>query len=100
MALMQAKMKQHHSEISKQTAGTKSVLELMQIKSNAGSTTSQPQNSCERGTSSTSRYEMDQCVPLGVAAFQCKSEVRNIRIRKLTTEETKAAEKEAAKSKE
>jgi hypothetical protein len=46
------------------------------------------------------RYEMDQCVPLGVAAFQCKSEVRNIRIRKLTTEETKAAEKEAAKSKE
>ncbi len=43
------------------------------------------------------RYEMDQCVPLGVAAFQCKSEVRNIRIRKLTTAEIKAAEKEAAK---
>jgi hypothetical protein len=46
------------------------------------------------------RYEMDQCVPLGVAAFQCKSEVRNIRIRKLTTEETKAAAKEAAKTEE
>ncbi len=43
------------------------------------------------------RYEMDQCVPLGVAAFQCKSEVRNIRIRKLTAAEIKAAEKEAAK---
>lgn len=43
------------------------------------------------------RYEMDQCVPLGVAAFQCKSEVRNIRIRKLTTTEIKAADKEAAK---
>ncbi len=43
------------------------------------------------------RYEMDQCVPLGVAAFQCKSEVRNIRIRKLTMTEIKAAEKEAAK---
>ena len=43
------------------------------------------------------RYEMDQCVPLGVAAFQCKSEVRNIRIRKLTPAEIKAAEKEAAK---
>ena len=46
------------------------------------------------------RYEMDQCVPLGVAAFQCKSEVRNIRIRKLTPEETKAAEKAAANSEE
>ena len=43
------------------------------------------------------RYEMDQCVPLGVAAFQCKSEVRNIRIRKLTPAEIKAAETEAAK---
>ncbi len=43
------------------------------------------------------RYEMDQCVPLGVAAFQCKSEVRNIQIRKLTPAEIKAAEKEAAK---
>ena len=37
------------------------------------------------------RYEMDQCVPLGVAAFQCKSEMRNMRIRKLTQEEIKAA---------
>ena len=46
------------------------------------------------------RYEMDQCVPFGVAAFQCKSELRNIRIRKLTGEEIKAAEKEAAKPEE
>lgn len=37
------------------------------------------------------RYEMDQCVPLGVAAFQCKSEIRNMRIRKLTEKEIKAA---------
>lgn len=43
------------------------------------------------------RYEMDQCVPLGVAAFQCKSEMRNMRIRTLTDEEIKAAN-EAAKA--
>lgn len=29
------------------------------------------------------RYEMDPCTPLGIAAFQCKSELRNIRIRNL-----------------
>jgi len=46
------------------------------------------------------RYEMDQCVPLGVAAFQCKSELRNIRIRKLTAEETKEAAKQAAQTEE
>ena len=44
------------------------------------------------------RFEMDQCVPLGVAAFQCKSEIRNLRIRNLTPEEIKAAQVEAAKS--
>jgi len=43
------------------------------------------------------RYEMDQCVPLGVASFQCKSEYRNLRIRRLTAAEIKAAQKEAAK---
>ncbi|MGI9471600.1 MAG: family 16 glycoside hydrolase [Rubripirellula sp.] len=37
------------------------------------------------------RYEMDQCVPLGVAAFQCKSEMRNMRIRKLDEKEIEAA---------
>ncbi len=37
------------------------------------------------------RYEMDQCVPLGLAAFQCKSELRNIRYRKLSDEELAAA---------
>ncbi|MCP4892165.1 MAG: hypothetical protein GY904_36945 [Planctomycetaceae bacterium] len=30
------------------------------------------------------RYEMDVCTPLGIAAFQCKSEIRNIRVRKLS----------------
>ncbi len=40
------------------------------------------------------RYEMDQCVPLGLAAFQCKSELRNLRYRKLSDEEVaKAKEK-------
>ncbi|MEM8668464.1 MAG: family 16 glycoside hydrolase [Planctomycetota bacterium] len=29
------------------------------------------------------RYEMDPCTPLGIAAFQCKSELRNIRMRKI-----------------
>jgi hypothetical protein len=33
------------------------------------------------------RYEMDQCVPLGLAAFQSKSELRGIRVRKLTEDE-------------
>ena len=41
------------------------------------------------------RYEMDQCVPLGVAAFQCKSELRNIRMRRLTDEEIAAAKKKS-----
>ena len=39
------------------------------------------------------RYEMDQCVPLGLAAYQCKSEFRGIRIRKLTDAEVAEAEK-------
>jgi hypothetical protein len=39
------------------------------------------------------RYEMDQCVPLGLAAFQCKSEFRGIRIRKLTDAEVTEAKK-------
>ena len=43
------------------------------------------------------RYEMDQCVPLGVAAFQCKTEYRNLRIRKLSAQEIKAGQNEAAK---
>lgn len=46
------------------------------------------------------RYEMDQCVPLGLAAFQCKSELRNIRYRKLTDEElskSKEQSEEASK---
>ena len=29
------------------------------------------------------RFEMDPCTPLGISAFQCTSELRNIRIRKL-----------------
>ncbi len=37
------------------------------------------------------RYEMDPCVPLGLAAFQCKAEYRNIRMRKLTKDEISAA---------
>ena len=43
------------------------------------------------------RYEMDQCVPLGVAAFQCKSEYRNIRWRKLTAKEISEAKKKLDK---
>jgi hypothetical protein len=39
------------------------------------------------------RYEMDQSVPMGVAAFQCKTELRNIRIRKLTEKELAEANK-------
>ncbi|MGB1926555.1 MAG: DUF1080 domain-containing protein [Rubripirellula sp.] len=46
------------------------------------------------------RYEMDQCVPLGVANFQCKSELRNLRYRALTAAEMAAAAKMAADSKE
>ncbi len=44
------------------------------------------------------RYEMDQCVPLGVAAFQCKSELRNLRMRALTAKEIAAAKKPSAGS--
>lgn len=33
------------------------------------------------------RFEMDLCVPLGVANYQCDSELRNIRLRKLTNKE-------------
>ncbi len=39
------------------------------------------------------RYEMDQCVPLGLAAFQCDAEYRNIRWRKLTDKEISDAKK-------
>lgn len=45
------------------------------------------------------RYEMDQCVPLGVAAFQCKSELRGIRYRKLNEDEIAAAMAEKSKQK-
>ncbi|MFK8112807.1 MAG: hypothetical protein AB8B91_11425 [Rubripirellula sp.] len=41
------------------------------------------------------RYEMDQSVPLGVAAFQCDSEIRNVRLRKLTKKELAAAKEKA-----
>lgn len=37
------------------------------------------------------RYEMDQCVPMGVAAFQCETELRNLRMRPLTEKEIAAA---------
>ncbi|EMI17687.1 signal peptide protein [Rhodopirellula maiorica SM1] len=33
------------------------------------------------------RAEMEQCEPLGVAAFQCDSEIRNMRVRRLTAED-------------
>ncbi|WP_345682183.1 family 16 glycoside hydrolase [Novipirellula caenicola] len=33
------------------------------------------------------RAEMEQCEPLGVAAFQCDSEIRNMRVRQLTAED-------------
>ena len=33
------------------------------------------------------RYEMDPCLPLGLANFQCKSQFKNIRIRKLDKSE-------------
>ncbi len=33
------------------------------------------------------RYEMDPCLPLGLACFQCKSEIRNVRWRKLNNDE-------------
>lgn len=37
------------------------------------------------------RFEMDPCVPLGLASFQCDAEYRNIRVRKLTSAELQAA---------
>ena len=40
------------------------------------------------------RYEMDQCVPLGIANFQCKSELRNLRYRTLSPSEVAEAEKQ------
>jgi hypothetical protein len=43
------------------------------------------------------RYEMDQCVPLGLAAFQCKAELRNLRMRKLTDEELAQAKQKHEK---
>jgi hypothetical protein len=46
------------------------------------------------------RFEMDQCVPLGVAAFQCDSELRNIRLRKLTKQEIATANKKASDGKD
>lgn len=39
------------------------------------------------------RFEMDLCTPLGVANYQCDSELRNIRMRKLTQQEIAAANK-------
>jgi hypothetical protein len=43
------------------------------------------------------RYEMDLTVPVGLAAFQCDVEYRNMRIRKLTESEIAAAKKLASK---
>jgi hypothetical protein len=40
---------------------------------------------------------MDPCVPLGVAAFQCEAEYRNIRLRQLTEKEIAKAKKKFAK---
>ena len=45
------------------------------------------------------RYEMDQCVPLGLAAFQCKSELRHLRLRKLSEEEVAKATKKLEQAK-
>ena len=36
---------------------------------------------------------MDQSVPIGVAAFQCETELRNLRMRPLTEKEIAAANK-------
>ncbi len=33
------------------------------------------------------RYEMDPCLPLGIANFQCLSEIRNVRVRALAKKE-------------
>lgn len=40
------------------------------------------------------RFEMDQSTPLGVAAFQCKSELRKLRFRNLTAAEIQTAQTE------
>ncbi len=39
------------------------------------------------------RYEMDPCTPLGIAAFQCKSELRNIRFRQLASDKAQQKNK-------
>lgn len=39
------------------------------------------------------RYEMDPTIPLGLAAYQCDAQYRNLRIRKLTDKEISAAKK-------
>jgi len=39
------------------------------------------------------RYEMDLCTPLGLAAYQCQAEFRNLKIRKLTDQEVAAADR-------
>ncbi|MCG8650893.1 MAG: DUF1080 domain-containing protein [Pirellulales bacterium] len=41
------------------------------------------------------RYEMDPCIPLGLAAFQCDAEYRNLRWRRLSDQEIAAAKKRA-----
>lgn len=46
------------------------------------------------------RYEMDLTVPMGLSAFQCDAEYRNMRMRKLTKAEIAAAKKLASKEKE
>lgn len=42
------------------------------------------------------RYEMDPCVPLGIASFMTDAEYRNLRWRKLTPKEVEAAKKKKA----
>jgi hypothetical protein len=37
------------------------------------------------------RFEMDESTPLGISSFQCKSELRNLRVRNLTPAEIKKA---------
>lgn len=42
------------------------------------------------------RYEMDPTIPLGLAAYLCDAEYRNLRIRKLTDKEISGAKKKPA----
>jgi hypothetical protein len=54
-------------------------------------------NVCTKGKDVSTRWEIDNCKPFGLATYSTVGAIRNIRVRKLTAEEAKEAKEETEK---